>query len=455
LRSKLVLACLLLATPAAAERLFDESSQPAQVPDAAAAPATPCGSTDGLEIGPRLRPLVELRQAKCGTIAPYEPSFLERQILAFEKAERPSIFQLNLFGLYPRVQTIDHRSQLAGGARLLQPALGGSAIDLTGTAFWSLPGFQYYDAQLGLLPGSGRAFPLFSHKADDVFEQPNVRFDEDRRSMLFASYAYRWAPKFDFFGLGPDSRLEDQADYRQKDSVLELVTGYRVFRRLTLTARAGYYRVSLGQGTDEELADLTSTFDPSEIPGYERQPDFLRLSAGAVFDSRDVAHNPHRGAVVAAQWQRHDERGGDAQSFDRFGADARAYLPLGHPQRMLVLRAYGSRDSPHEGQQVPFYLQAFLGSSHALRGFVSQRFRGEKVAALQAEYRWEAAPALELATFVETGTVATLHDDPLETWKTAGGFGLRLKTHQDVMLRFDFAWSHEGFRFLWRFSPSY
>ncbi|MGE0455987.1 MAG: BamA/TamA family outer membrane protein [Vicinamibacteria bacterium] len=451
--ASVVLACLLLATPATAERLFDAASGPARVPDAAT-PATPCGSTEGLEIGPRLRPLVELRQAKCGTIAPYEPTFLERQILGFEKAERPSIFQLNLFGLYPRLQTIDHRSQIAGGARLLQPGLGGSPLDLTGTAFWSLPGFQYYDAQLGLLPGSGRGFPLFSHKADDVFEQPNVRFDEDRRTMLFASYAYRWSPKFDFFGLGPDSRKEDQSDFRQKDSVVELVAGYRVLAHLTLSARAGYYRVSLGPGTDEELPNLGATFSPEEVPGYDQQPDFLRMSAGAVLDLRDVAENPHRGAVLAGQWQRYDQRGGDAQSFDRFGADARVYLPLGHPQRMLVLRAYGSRDRPRAGQ-VPFYLQAFLGSSHALRGFQSQRFRGEKVAALQAEYRWEAAPALELATFVETGTVATLHGDPLGSWKTAGGVGLRVKTHETVMLRFDFAWSHEGFRFLWRFSPSY
>lgn len=450
----IILTCLALARPATGERLFDVAAEAAQVPDAASATATPCGSTEGLEIGPRLRPLVELRQAKCGQIAPYEPTFLERQILAFEKAERPSILQLNLFGLYPRVQTIDHRSQLAFGARLLRPKAAGP-LDLTGTAFLSRQNFQYYDAQIGLVPGAGRSFPLFSHKVDDVFELPNVRFDESRRTMLFGSFAYRWSPKYDFFGLGPDSRPEDQADFRQKDSITEVLAGYRVLSRLTLAVHLGYYRVSIGEGTDDDLPDVSEAFAPAEIPGFDSQPDFLRAGVGAIFDSRDVAENPHRGAVVAAQWQRYDERGGDTQSFDRFAADARVYLPLGHPQRMLVLRAYGSRDRPGERQQVPFYLQAFLGSSHMLRGYQSQRFRGEKIAALQAEYRWEPAPALELASFVETGTVAALHDQPLEHWKTTGGVGLRLKTHETVILRFDFAWSHEGFRFLWRFSPSY
>ena len=49
---------------------------------------------------------------------------------------------------------------------------------------------------------------------------------------------------------------------------------------------------------------------------------------------------------------------------------------------------------------MPFYLQSFLGGSHTLRAYASQRFRGEKLALFQAEYRWEAAPAVELALFV-------------------------------------------------------
>jgi hypothetical protein len=88
-----------------------------------------CGWLEGFEAGPRQLTLLEQRRAKCAELRPYEPGFIERQILAFEKAERPAFTQINLFGLYPRIQTIDHRSQTAGGVRLWRPGMGGSALD--------------------------------------------------------------------------------------------------------------------------------------------------------------------------------------------------------------------------------------------------------------------------------------------------------------------------------------
>jgi hypothetical protein len=63
---------------------------------------------------------------------------------------------LNLFGFYPRIQTIDHRSQWAPGVRLWRPEIAGSRFDLHGGAFWSFGGFQFYDLQAGVIPHTGR-----------------------------------------------------------------------------------------------------------------------------------------------------------------------------------------------------------------------------------------------------------------------------------------------------------
>jgi hypothetical protein len=362
---------------------------------------------------------------------------------------------MNLLGLYPRIQTIDHRSQWAGGVRLWQPNLGGSRVDLAGNAFWSRQGFQYYDAQAGAIPHRGKAFPLFAIKGDDVFELGNVRHDDDTPYALFASVAHRWAPKFDFFGSGPGSRRQDQAGFSQKDTLAEGVAGYRIVPGITLSARVGYYTVEAGPGRDGGLPQVQDLFPPPATPGLMERPDFLRYGAAAVFDARDVAENPHRGGVLAAQWLRYDERNGRVFTFNRYAVDGRAYLSLGHPQRVLSLRAYAVKDDPAEGARVPFYLLSFLGGSHTLRGFASQRFRGEKLALFQAEYRWEASPAIELAAFADSGAVAAATDDDLGAFQTDGGVGLRLKSHDSVMLRFDLAWSDEGFRFLFRFNPSF
>jgi hypothetical protein len=450
-------AALLLAFLGAGPSAADSGTQGAEVTarPAEQAPAPPCASTTGLEIGPRLAQWVEKRQAKCAELAPYKPGFLERQLLLFEKAERPPVTQLNLFGFYPRVQAIEHRSQAAAGARFWQPDIGRTRIDAHGSAFWSLGGFRFYDLQLGMMPHVGRDFPLFSNRSDDVFELPNVRRGDDSRHMLYASFAYRWAPKFDFFGIGGDSRREDQADYLLEDSLYEVVGGYRVLRRLTVGARAGFYHAAPGPGRDEDLPQVEDVFAPSELPGVGREPDFRRYGASLVWDSRERARNPHSGGVLALQWLHYGERGGDLAAFDRLAADARLYLTLGHEQRVLALRAYASRDDAKQGSRVPFYLLSHLGNSHTLRAYPSQRFRGEELLLLQAEYRWEAAPALELAAFVDSGAVAATRHDPLGRFHTDGGIGLRFKGHEALLARIDCAWGGEGFRFLFRFSPSF
>jgi len=422
--------------------------------DPAPAEDRPCGWTDAVEPGPRQAPLVEARRAKCDELEPYRPGFLERQILAFEKAERPAFTQINLFGFYPRIQAIDHRSQSAAGVRLWQPDIGRSRLDLAGSAFWSLEGFQYFDAQAGVVPHRGKKFPLLPLKGDDVFELSNVRQDDDLPFALYASAVHRWAPKFDFFGNGADSRKEDRAGFSQKDTLVEAVAGYRVVPPITLTGRFGYYRAATGPGKDEELPQLADVFDAAAVPGFGEQAEFLRYGGAVIFDARDVAENPHRGGLIAAQWLRYHDRDGGAYRFDRYAVDGRAYVSLGHPQRVLALRAYAVHDDAGAGR-VPFYLTSFLGGSHTLRGYESQRFRGEKLALFQAEYRWEASPALELALFADTGAVAATAPDDLDRFRTDAGLGLRLKSHEALLMRFDLAWSDEGVRFLFRFNPSF
>ena len=284
-----------------------------------------CGSRDGLIAGPRVSALQRERQAKCADLKPYDSAFLERQILAVEKAERPRIDRINFLGFYPRIQTIDHRSQMAGGVRFWQPDLGRSPLDLAGSAFWSIEGFRFHEAHVGLLPHRGQDFPAFSYRTDDVFELPNVRQDDNSRFVLYANVAHRWAPQFDFYGLGADSRQEDHADFSSKDTLVEAVAGYRILPHVTVSARAGYHEVSTGPGEDETLPQVEDVFEPAEIPGFGQEPEFVRVGLSVVLDRRDVAKNPHRGGLLSVQWLGYDQRNVGAFSFDRLAADARLY----------------------------------------------------------------------------------------------------------------------------------
>lgn len=394
------------------------------------------------------------REERRKHLSPYKPGFIERQVLALEKAERPSILQLNVLGFYPRVQGIASGSKNAAGLRLWRPDIAGSALSVHGSAFFSTAGYQFYALQLGRLPHAGKGFPLRSNKGDDVYELSAP--DNRAGAILYASLRYQHYPQQGFFGLGTHSPFESQTSFLQQDALYEAVGGVRVGHHVALTARGGILQAFVGRGERKGVPTIGDVFDDAQAPGLFEQPDFYKLSGQLLVDYRDRAGNPHKGGLLALQASRYDDKGGAAYAFTRFAADARGYLPLGSEQRLLALRSYASFDRAAGGSRVPFYLQEWLGGSHTLRGYEDFRFRGENLLLLQAEYRWEPARAIELTLFAEAGkTTRQASDIGLSGLKRDFGFGLRVKTLKDVALRFDIARSPEATRYLLRFSPAY
>jgi hypothetical protein len=397
-----------------------------------------------------------LREAKRLRLEPYRPGLVERQVLAFEKAERPSVLQLNLKGLYPRVRSIASGSRLAPVLRFWQPDVKGSSVSVHASAAWSPVGYELYDFQAGRFPHRGRELPAPSTKGDDVYELGSLGESSLAGLILYTALRYRHDPRDAFFGLGQDSSEADRTSFLLQDASYELVTGWQLTPRFVADVRLGYLQAFVTDGDDEEFPPIGAVFDDRSAPGLDSQPDFYRVSGLLLLDGRDQPSNPHRGGMVALTYSRFDDRGGDSFRFDRFAIDARGYVSLGSPQRVLAARVLAARDQAAPGSRVPFYFQSALANSHTLRGYPSFRFRGEKGLSLQAEYRWEAAPALELALFVDAGRVYRPHEDwSLDSLRVSGGVGLRLKTHDDVLVRVDVAWGDEGSRAYLRFGPSF
>jgi outer membrane translocation and assembly module TamA len=102
-------------------------------------------------------------------------------------------------------------------------------------------------------------------------------------------------------------------------------------------------------------------------------------------------------------------------------------------------------DTADQGSEVPFYLMQTLGGTDMLRGFRDFRFRDKNLIYLSAEYRWEAAPAVELAAFYDTGKVASERSDlGFNHLRHGFGAGIRFKTFRRVVLRIDVGHSEEG-----------
>jgi hypothetical protein len=430
------------------------AGRPSGAEPAAPPPAAPDTHTETDEPETRAERWQALRARKGEHLAPRQPGWLERTLLKIEKAERPSLLDFNVAHVYPRVQNISRGSWPAAGLRLWRPGTDGMPLDVEASAFYSVRRYELYDLQVGRIPHKGRAFPARSVRGDDVYEMGDVRVTGPRFTG-YASLRYLHEPQTSYYGLGPDSPPL-LTKYLYQHATYEGIAGFTPSPRFTVRVRAGLKQVFIGPGQDDDAPTTQAVFDDTTAPGLAQQPDFFHWAAAVLLDGRDEPGRPHRGAVLALGWDGYDDRKSSSYKFDRLTADGRAFIPLGSPQRVLALRARVSADHPAAGSVVPFYFQETVGGGHNLRAFHTNRFRGSKLVLGQAEYRWEAWPALELALFADAGRVFDAGEDlSLSGLEHDWGFGLRLKTSEATLLHFDTAFGREGTRAVLRLASSF
>jgi hypothetical protein len=340
--------------------------------------------------------------------------------------------------LFPQVGNIRSRSGIGGGAVYRETRREGLPVDLEASAAVTFRGYQSYRGRIGRILSLPGASPLARH----------LRNDDGETFFWYGSLRHDRYLNETFFGLGGDSSLSNRSIYSFYRSAVEAVAGYRFESGLTVAARTGWVSPRIGSGAGDDWPDVKAAFPAGSVPGLHRQPNFHEVSLAAYFDTGDEAGHPRRRAFVGSSYHRFHEVGEAPLDFQRFLLDARGYLPLGSPSRILALRALGSFDDRLQGEAIPFYLQRTLGDGSTLRGFSDQRFRGDKLLHLSAEYRWEAAPAVELALFVDAGQ-AHRHPEPiaLKDFRGSHGIGVRLKTENATFFRIDVARSHEEIRF--------
>ena len=263
---------------------------------------------------------------------------------------------------------------------------------------------------------------------------------------------YYKLPQEDFFGLGPDSRKADRTDYLLEATEASADLRWKPARLYDIAGGVSYVNPRIGSGTDSRFASTEHLFDPAALPGFAKQPDFLRGDASVAVDWRDNPLHPHAGGRYGVRVS--DFRDQELATFDfrRVELDAQHYVPLPNRYRTLALRAAAVLTDADEGREVPFFYLPTLGGSHMLRGFRVFRFRDRNSMVLTAEYRWEAWWALDGALFVDAGKVAANRRDlTLRDLDVSYGVGFRVHSNSAFAARLDLAFSREGFIPLLRF----
>ncbi|MCP4146405.1 MAG: BamA/TamA family outer membrane protein [bacterium] len=262
---------------------------------------------------------------------------------------------------------------------------------------------------------------------------------KDNKYQLKANIKFLKYPSF-FYGIGPDTHLDDEEAYTPKGTDLFFSFLKRVGKNLSLGLQYHFYDWKL-----EEL-QAGGQLVGGELPG-STGGTISGFSLVALRDSRDSIFYPRSGDYFEFNSRFYLKALGSDFNFNTFTLNCRKYMPVfkSHIVAVQAMMQVQTGD-------VPFTSLAALGGQFLLRGYYEGRYRDKNLMVFQADYRAPLFWRIGVAGFVGLGSVARKFSDLTSgSLKYSYGAGLRFlfDKKENIWIRIDFAWGNDtsGFYF--------
>ncbi|NNF07738.1 MAG: BamA/TamA family outer membrane protein, partial [Candidatus Eisenbacteria bacterium] len=270
---------------------------------------------------------------------------------------------------------------------------------------------------------------------------------------------YRVRPTARYFGIGPDTKEEDEEGNGRESHYTQETTwaGVTLARSLTddLSASARVmFTASGARGPHEDEADEAIDRVYPEVLndpnfGYRDRSDGVGFGLRLMHDTTLEDGRPESGNVyrVAADYFTSVDE--SKLGYWTYRAEAQQFLPLWFSSRSLALRAVMAKIEVTDGD-IPFQRLYTNDEPDLFRGYKDFRWRDLGLTSLTAEYRWPIwantprGLGLDANLFVEVGQVFDEFESlALRDMATSIGGGIRLIGANGFLGRFEVATSDE------------
>jgi len=369
------------------------------------------------------------REKKAADLRPEEVSKTERVLIAVRERRIVERISGGIGGVRLKLGGLATGSGFGLGPEYFRPDLLDGQLNFRAVAQASFRGYQKYEMELSA---------------------PKLL---DGRMFIGGLAGHTDYPSLQYYGPGPDSSKNARSNFRREETTFDFIGGISPVRHLKIGFDGGYLMVNTGPGTDNRFASIEQSFTESTTPGLTRQSNFLRGGGFVQWDYRDNPGGPRKGGNYLARYLYFSDRTFGEFSFAQLDVDLQQYFPFFNDRRVIVLRGHTTLTDARSGQRVPFYLQPVLGGSESLRGFRPFRFYDDNLMQYTAEYRWESFSGLDMALFADAGKVFRDHSQwNFKDLEASWGFGFRFNVRNNVFLRVDIGFSHEGYQIWFKFN---
>lgn len=261
---------------------------------------------------------------------------------------------------------------------------------------------------------------------------PAVILPEESWILAGALFAHYFPANY--WGIGPDTRSEDQINFEYKMFMARFMGLKRISHSFYAGPIVRWYKNYDFAFTDKDGL----TYDPAGLTGQDGG-SALGLGGAIRWDKRNSIMTPTKNHFLEFMVTFHSRVFGTTFSFSEFRLDGRKYYDLkGDGTSVLAFHTLLQATAG----DTPFLDLAKVGGSQIMRGYYLGRFRDNHSLQVQTEFRQHLKGRFGFAIFGGIGNVwPQWNDIDLNHTKWAAGAGLRfnLNPGDTTNLRIDFA----------------
>ncbi|MEE8576950.1 MAG: BamA/TamA family outer membrane protein, partial [candidate division Zixibacteria bacterium] len=306
--------------------------------------------------------------------------------------------------------------------------------------------------------GNGR-LRLKGSYSSNRYSLVNLKFSNyglaNGRAGLTLQGEYQNQPRESFYGIGNDSREEDEMIFAKEFSGIHGDLAWQPMKSISVGILGGLTRVNLYDGDEpDELTDLDSL--EARLVGFEATADWSRyytIGGRLAIDMRDNKGQPSSGGLYQFELT-YNKGTGDFKDvkFVVSRAEVSQYLNIWR-KRILAVRLMAQNTDRSEDALVnPFYTLSSLGGPTTLRSYRENRFMERDMALITVEYRWPLWRSIDGFAFLDEGKVFERISDDFDwrNWHHSAGFGVRVWNPEHVTFSATLATGAEGPRFFFQ-----
>jgi hypothetical protein len=258
---------------------------------------------------------------------------------------------------------------------------------------------------------------------------------------------YRNRANARYFGIGPDTKEEDESFYRQEVGWTGAALRHSLIGRMSWEADALYSTIAAGEPREDATPSISTVFAGALPFGFGERSYGVSAGLQLIHENEAGVGRTTRGGSRRVRVERFESTDGRGLGFWSYRTELQQFLTLWHPYRVLAIRGFGSWLDPTGSDSIPFQRLMVNDTPDLLRGNRAFRFRDRGMLAFNAEYRFPifmkqdlGQAGADLYPLVDWGQVFDdANEINLDRMEFSYGVGLRIESGRGFVARIEWA----------------